>query len=180
MNKGFLPCLLTSAVAAALAACAQQPLPPPAAADLPNAAPSTACSTTRIGKAPLLRLPETRHDKAEEGAFAQKIKLNKSLTRAGAWMDAGGQWSILHLSLQSVGARSLAVQLDELQLPRQAEVFWCSADGVQRKGPYRKISSGELQTSVIKGNQAYLELWIPSVYKSTIKGRLQSAEGGYQ
>lgn len=147
---------------------------------LPAGAPPPACNAAALANAPMVKLKQTRAPTDDEGAFAQRIDIDRSLTRAGRWTDVSGGWSVLSLGLQSQNARSLSAQLSQLDLPDRTQIYWCSPDGRERNGPYRDAAGGSLWTPVVSGERAHLEIWVPSALRDTFKGTLANVQGGYR
>ncbi len=170
-----------TAVAAALllSGCAAQPASDSAPA---SAFPPEACGTAFPADAPQLQLKPTSAaaDALEPGTrpIALAHEVDRSLTRAGRWHDRADGWSSLALALHSDGARSLALHLSALKLPRRSQLWFCSPDGRVRHGPYREATGGELYTPAVPGDRAHLQIWVPTAARATLAGRLADVQGG--
>jgi hypothetical protein len=164
----------TVATALVLAACASTPPIPPSSA-LPAGSPAAACDAGAIDTASTLKLRATRNP---DGSFLERIDVGRNLTRGARWREAG-DWSVLGYAVQSGGARSLAAHLSELRLPARSEIWWCSADGRLRYGPYRDAAGGALWTPVVDGERALLQIWVPTALRSQFAGTLADVHGGY-
>lgn len=146
-----------------------------------TAYPPEACGAGFPADAPVLKLAATTvPEKDAPVAFGKRIAVDRSLTRAGGWTDRPDGWSTLALVLQSAGARSLSLHLSELQLPPRTELWLCSPDGRVRHGPYREATGGELWTPVVPGEQASLQIWVPSTARHALKGTLADVQSGYR
>jgi hypothetical protein len=106
--------------------------------------------------------------------------VEKALTQIGVWHDIGGGWSSLGLRLNSANASGMAVRLAGVSLPDKAEIWLCSPDGGQRRGPLRAGDNGELYTPVVTGAEAWLEILAPTraVPRATVT--LQEVYGGFR
>jgi hypothetical protein len=171
MPKPRNPHLSVSLLALMLAACAATPEPPRPAA-LPASSPASACNAGAIDQAATLKLRATHNP---DGSFLERIDVSRSLTR---WREFG-EWSVLGLAVQSAGARSLAAHLSALELPARTEIWWCSPDGRLRHGPYRDAAGGSLWTPVVNGEQALLQIWVPTSLRRSFAGTLADVQGGF-
>ena len=177
------PATLGFALALLLAACGgSQPVhpAPPASAKAPEG-----CGTDYPKDAPLLTLPPTREPststrKSDPFQFASSMRVRKDLAREGAWTDYNDGWSTLALRIASADAKSLALHLTQLKLPERAQIWFCSADGKFRQGPYREATGGELWTPVVVGEQAKLQIDVPTAAKTDFAGTLDEAFGGFR
>lgn len=154
------------------------------AADI-GPAPEGCAAQPTVKSMPKLRLPRTEtprvkspDDKSLE--FAQVHTVNRPLEEAGIWTDFDSGWSLLSLDVQSVSAQSIALRLREAQLPAGGEIWLCSPDRRVRQGPYRDISDGELWTPVVPGNEALLQVWVPTAGKTGFRALLADVYGGYR
>jgi hypothetical protein len=112
--------------------------------------------------------------------FANTISVNKSLTRAAALTNFDNGWSSLALRLKSEGAKSISVHLSDASLPRGTEVWLCSADSRYKEGPYRDAVGGDVWTPVVPGDEAWLEVLVPTARKKDFKATLAEVFGGFR
>lgn len=189
--KSFRSAVLLS-FAATLAACAHNPFggnraESSEALDVSSlGAPPEGCiPQPAVRSVPSLRLPRTESPRVKSDAgksleFAQVHTVNRPLEEAGTWTDFDDGWSLLSLTLGSEGALSLAVRLRDTTLPERGEIWLCSADRRVRQGPYREATDGDLWTPVVPGHEALLQVWVPTVRKSSFRALLADAYGGYR
>lgn len=168
--------LLTSVCILVLGGCTSAPEQPAAA----SAYPPEACGTAFPADTPLLKLRPTRRTDGDDDSLAQRLDIDRSLSRAGRWVDRPDGWSSLTLALQSPGAQSLSLHLSDMKLPPRTQVWFCSPDGHLRHGPYREATGGELWTPVIPGERAHLQILMPTAARAKFKGVLADAQGGYR
>lgn len=169
--------LLAGTCFLALGGCATAP---PALVAAALAYPPEACGAALPAEAPLLKLSPTRLPEGADASFAQRLDIDRSLSRAGRWTDRADGWSSLALALQSPGAQSLSLHLSDMKLPPRTQVWFCSPDGRLRHGPYREATGGELWTPVVPGERAHLQIWVPTAARAEFEGRLADAQGGYR
>lgn len=178
-------------LAATLVACAHNPFGGDrAASSAPldvstlGAPPEGCIPQPAVKSVPRLRLPRTEAPRAESKGksleFAQVHTVNRPLEDAGTWTDFDDGWSLLSLTLGSEGAQSLAVRLRDATLPERGEVWLCSADRRVRQGPYREVTGGDLWTPVVPGSEALLQIWVPTVRRTSFRALLADAYGGYR
>ena len=171
-NPHLTHCTAALLVATMLGACASTPR-----ADAPAAPyPPPACDAPAFDRAKTLELRPTRSDDAD--AFARRIPVGRSLARVARVHDTDSGWSTLLVLMQSEGAQSLSAHLRGLQLPARTEIWWCSADGRERHGPYRDAVGGELWTPVIRADRALLQVWMPAASLRQFEGELADVQGG--
>lgn len=163
----------TLAAVVLLSACAS---PPPTTKPPATAYPPEACRQV-LKDIEHLKLSRTKDGDGDQ--LSKAIKVGRSLSK-GEWIDRADGWSVSTLMMTSPGAISLSVQLSELELPRGAQVWWCSTDGRVRHGPYRDDSGASLYSPVIPGDTAMLQIWSPSNARLVLKGQLDSVQGGYR
>lgn len=171
---------------AALAACSQPQLQQPAPPAEPVLGPMpTACARPAPATVPRLRLPATENPRVSSTPgkamdFAQVHTVNRPLEDAGVWTELEGGWSVLSLELTSPRARTLAVRLRDSRLPQHTQIWLCSADGRQRQGPFQDANNGEVWTPAVDGNDARLEVWVPTHQRTNFGALLADAYGGYR
>ncbi|MES0874429.1 hypothetical protein [Sinimarinibacterium thermocellulolyticum] len=167
-------------ILAILAGCAAAPRGP----ELPSSPyPPSACEADTAKHARLLTLPPTPADPSaagDPGALAQTLPIDRKLSRVGRWQHRSDGWSSLTVSLESSGARSLALHLSGLMLPPDTQIWFCTPDGRERLGPYRDAAGGELWTPPLRGDRALLQIWVPTSAHKALGGRLAEAQGGYR
>lgn len=186
-NRPFIAIALTASAGLLLSACqswTQHPQPEVTAA-LQPAATDHACQAALKTPAPVLKLPGTdaprraaRDDNDVD--IAQIHTVNRPLQDIGVWNDMADGWSVLALTLGSSHARSIAVRLRDVQLPKQSQLWLCSLDGKLRQGPYTEAPNGELWSASIASAQARVEVWIPTPARSQFRAELTDVYGGYQ
>jgi hypothetical protein len=143
-----------------------------------NAAPypPPACDTQAFERAKRLKLSATTSKDAD--AFSRSIGVNRALTRVGHVHDVDSGWSTVLVMVQSEGALSLSAHLRDLKLPARTEIWWCSADGRERHGPYREAAGGDLWTPVIRADRGLLQVWMPTASYRSFEGELADVQGG--
>jgi lysyl endopeptidase len=165
-----------------LAGCASREAAPVPQA---SATPPEGCGKNFPPDTPLLKLdrtetPKTSAQKSQPFQFANQIEVDSELQDEGAWTDYTDGWSSLTLRLSSENAKSMALHLTRLELPERAQVWFCSADGHLRQGPYREAAGGELWTPVVLGAEARLQIDVPTLDKAGLKGEIAEAFGGFR
>jgi hypothetical protein len=152
-----------------------------------NLLPPPACAATLKSQAPVLRLPRTdapkSGDKGKDATnvdIAQIHTVNRPLQEIGIWNDAGDGWSVLTLQLGSDKARTLAVRLHDVHLPKSGALWLCSVDGKRSEGPYADAPNGELWTSAVAGSQARVEVWVPTRQRDGFRALLADVYGSYR
>lgn len=179
--------LASSALTAALllSACRSAPTQPDGSALAALPAPDQICSVHLAQPAPVLSLPGTdtpRHAAKDDKDvdIAQIHTVNRPLQEIGVWNDQGNGWSVLELALGSSRARSLAVRLRDVTLPKQSALWLCTADGKHHQGPYTEAPNGELWSASVAASQARIEVWVPSAERAQFRALLTDVYGGYQ
>lgn len=175
MRPARLSKILPVAAIALLAACASAPPPTTKAPATPY--PPEACKQA-IKNVEHLKLSRTKEGDGDQ--LSKVIRIGRSLSKLSDWTDRADGWSVSTLMMTSSGAQSLSAQLSELELPRGVQVWLCSTDGRVRHGPYRADDGASVWTPVVPGDTAMLQLWSPSNARLTIKGELESVQGGYR
>lgn len=82
---------------------------------------------------------------------------------------ASGSWDVpepgiarWRLRVASSGARSLSFELRQLQIPADAELWIYDRDGNDIQGPITTSTSGSLWTPLVRGEEAVIEVTMPS------------------
>ncbi|MGH8443657.1 MAG: hypothetical protein ACREVL_00260 [Solimonas sp.] len=185
----MVPALLVGGAALLAAGChVPNNLQSPAAGFVGEAAqapasPPPACSTALKLQAPLLQLPRTDVPKqpARDAVDISQIHtVNRPLQEIGVWNNAGDGWSVLTLQLGSEKARSLAVRLHAVRLPKNGALWLCSIDGKQHAGPYAEAPNGDLWSAALAGAQARIEVWAPTAHRDDFSGLLSDVYGSYR
>ncbi len=169
------PHKLTIAAVVLLSACVTPP--PPTTKPPATPYPPEAC-TQAMKNVEHLKLSRTKEDGGDQ--LSKVIRVGRSLNKASEWIDRADGWSVSTLMLTSPGAISLSVQLSHLSLPRGAQVWLCSPNGRVRHGPYREDDGESLWSPVVPGDTAMLQIWSPSNARLSLKGELDSVQGGYR
>lgn len=166
---------LSAATLLMLGACSSSA---PKYADAPALpAPPRACGAAMPASTPVVKLKRTVAPEPGSGdLFGRTLKINRSLTRAGEWLDGADGWSSLSLRLYSENAATLSLHISELKLPQDAEVWICTGDGGQRHGPYRDAAGGELWTPAVNGDTMDLQVWVPTRLRGELDGELKDAQ----
>ncbi|NGY04460.1 hypothetical protein [Solimonas terrae] len=188
MNRTASAIALTTTASAALllGACQSwtQKSPAQAVAETAPPAADEACHATLKMPAPILKLPGTdapRHASNDNDVdIAQIHTVNQPLQQIGVWNDQGDGWSVLALTLGSRRARSIAVRMRDVKLPKQSALWLCSPDGKLRQGPYTEAPNGELWSASIASSQARVEVWLPTPSRDAFSAELTDVYGGYQ
>jgi hypothetical protein len=182
MKSTTLLILLSLTVTACGASRSVQPArpPPPAAAKTPEG-----CGRDYPANAPLMSLaptrePSTKTQKSEPFQFANEIRVHGDLTSEGLWTDYPDGWSTLALRFASEDAKSLALHLTQVKLPPRSQIWFCSGDGKFKQGPYREAIGGELWTPVVPGEEAKLQIDVPTAAKHDFHGEIEAAFGGFR
>lgn len=149
--------------------------------------PAPACDASLQLQPPVLRLPRTdapkrepRDKNAPSVDISQIHTVNRPLQDIGVWSETAGGWSVLTLQLGSERARSLAVRLHDVHLPKGSALWLCSVDGKLRQGPYTDAPDGELWTTALSGAQARIEVWAPTASHGTFSALLTDVYGSYR
>lgn len=149
--------------------------------------PAPACDASLQLQPPVLRLPRTdapkrvpRDKNAPSVDISQIHTVNRPLQDIGVWSETAGGWSVLTLQLGSERARSLAVRLHDVHLPKGGALWLCSVDGKLRAGPYVQKPDGELWSEPVAASQARLEVWAPTARRAEVGGLLADVYGGYR
>jgi hypothetical protein len=159
------------------------------AASTASLQPPPACTAALKSQPPVLRLPRTDAPKSGDKGkgkdatnvdIAQIHTVNRPLQEIGIWNDAGDGWSVLTLQLGSDKARTLAVRLHDVHLPKNGALWLCSVDGKRSEGPYADAPNGELWTSAVAGSQARVEVWAPTRQRDDFRALLADVYGSYR
>ncbi len=167
----FVAILSASVLSSSCASVSTSSAPPPA-----TPFPPEACGAAFPANAPQLKLAATRAlDSDAALPPPQSLRIERALSSAGRWFDRADGWATLVLRLHSDKADTLSLYLNEVEIPRDAQIWVCSADGRQRHGPYREATGGQLWTSAIKGDTVDIQVWAPSFRRGEFRGRLVEA-----
>lgn len=117
----------------------------------------------------------------EHGPVLIALNVPSSLDlSAGQWTSEGGV-SVWRLRLYSQQARLLIPSFSRFDLPTGAELRVMSVDGSQVQGPYTRADrsrDGGLTTALVTGDQALLELRVPTSSRSQVHLALASLGHG--
>jgi hypothetical protein len=147
-------------------------------ASLSTAAP--AASTLRALALPAvdvdtLRAEDAIHDQlGMPYRYAVLHSVDLDNRRHGAWTTLADGRAIWRLRLQSPGAESLHLGIDRLALPAGATLWLRSLDGRTLQGPWTRDdrnAAGGLWTPVVLGDDAVLELDLPSGLSAAVRRR---------
>lgn len=145
-----------------------------------GAAAPSACAP--LGSEAKLQLPATPASKNSNSAealdLAQVYTVNRPLQEVAVWQDREDGWSLLSLQIGSAHARSIAVRLREVKLPGATQAWLCGSTA--RQGPFTEAPKGELWTPVVAGEQARLEVWVPTAQRGEFTAMLADVYGGYR
>jgi lysyl endopeptidase len=120
---------------------------------------------------------EASKDEPLRYAVAQPVNLN---TPDGAWDSPAADVARWRLGIESEGAESLALRLEDLRLPTGSELRWIGEDSGDIQGPFGSADSGSLWLPVVRGSRALLELRVPAALKDQFGLRIAEAQHGYQ
>ncbi|NKF21817.1 hypothetical protein [Solimonas marina] len=175
--------LLTLITAGTLSACKLSDLH--VGASTPPLPAPPVCTVDLRTPAPILNLPLTDTPRGPAGGddidIAQIHTVNQPLADIGTWNDEPDGWSVLALTLGSRRARSLAVRMRDVKLPKQAQVWLCgTGGGKSRQGPYTNAPEHEIWTSPVNAPIARIEVWVPTAERPHFGATLTDVYGGYQ
>jgi hypothetical protein len=149
---------------------------------------AAACQSPPPAPTPVVERPQPKPRPAVLGPkpeacgpqFVDLHPVDKPLGAISSWRTLSGGWSSLGLRLTTANASGVAVRLSGVGLPEQAEIWLCSPDGSQRRGPLRAGPDGQLYTPVVTGAEAWLEVLSPTrgVPKTTLT--LVEVYGGFR
>jgi hypothetical protein len=122
---------------------------------------------------------QTRDSKSAPLRFANSIAVGLPLVRNARITHFDNGWSSLALRIQSGGAKSISVHLTDVFLPRDTEIWLCSSDGLQQQGPYREALDGDVWTPVVRGEEAWLDVLVPTAHQSDFQATLAQVFGGF-
>ena len=120
---------------------------------------------------------EASKDEPLRYAVAQAINLN---TPDGAWDNPAADIARWRLGIESEGAESLALRLEDLRLPAGSELRWIGEDSGDVQGPFGAADAGTLWLPVVRGSRALLELRLPAALKEQFGLRIAEAQHGYR
>jgi len=153
------------------------------------ALPATGLTTDSpaLAALPELRLPLTAVRagvealKGEPLRFAVTVPLSLDV-RHGRWDSPRAGLSRWQLRIESTGARSLALQLRQLQLPEGAQLWFYDASGRDVQGPFSPNSATALSghLPLVRGETAVLEVLVPTERAGELSFVLAEAYHGYR
>src|SRR3546814_408207 len=106
--------------------------------------------------------------------------LNRPLQEICVLTNQGSGGSVMKLAIGSIHARSLAVRLRDVTLPKQSVLWLCAIGGKQHQGPYTEAPNGELWSASVSASRARIEVWVPSAERAKFSALLTDVYGGYQ
>lgn len=101
--------------------------------------------------------------------LAMTVPMSLGLAQ-GSWSQQG-DIAMWRARVQSTGATLLVAGFDRVNLPARAELRWSSLDGEVVQGPYTAADvndAGELWTALIPGDEALLELRVPTAQREAV------------
>lgn len=120
---------------------------------------------------------EASKDEPLRYAVAQAINLH---TPDGDWDNPAADIARWRLGIESEGAESLALRLEDLRLPAGSELRWIGEDSGDVQGPFGAADAGTLWLPVVRGSRALLELRLPAALKDQFGLRIAEAQHGYE
>ncbi len=98
----------------------------------------------------------------------------------GTWDSPAEGIARWRLGIESQGAQSLALRLEDLRLPAGSALRWVGEDSGDVQGPFVAADSGTLWLPVVRGGRALLELRLPAALKQQFGVRIAEAQHGYR
>ncbi|MDM4772325.1 serine protease [Solimonas sp. SE-A11] len=98
----------------------------------------------------------------------------------GIWDQPAASQARWRLGIDSNGAESLSLRLEDLHLPAGSELRWIGEDSGDIQGPFGADSSGTLWLPLVRGSHALLELRLPAAEKGHASLRIAEAQHGYR
>lgn len=144
------------------------------------------CTSNFVQRAGALKLANTKaptdlvDKKSEPLRFANTINVSKPVAELAKVSHLDGGWSSFALSIRSQGAQSISIHLTAATLPRGTEIWLCAPDGTRNEGPYRDAIGGDVWTPVVTGEEAWLEVLVPTVQENIFKATLAEVFGGFR
>ena len=120
---------------------------------------------------------EESKDEPLRYAVAQPTNLN---TPDGAWDSPAEGIARWRLGIESQGAESLALRLEDLRLPAGSALRWIGEDSNDVQGPFVAADSGTLWLPVVRGARAMLEVRLPAALQDQFGLRIAEAQHGYK
>lgn len=103
--------------------------------------------------------------------YAQAQNLDADVS-SGSWsQDSNGLWH-WRLRLSAPGALSLALRLQSLQLPEQAELWFYDTAGRDVQGPFTNADGDSLLTPLVRSDEAVLDASMPAKARDSFALRL--------
>lgn len=115
--------------------------------------------------------------------FATPVEVNFDLWTSGTSQLLADGSRLWRLRIESPGALSLNLTLDEFDIPEGAGLWLYSPDGRQIQGPYERKHAnelGELWTSIILGSEMVVELHEPAAVVEKSRVRISRVNHGYR
>ncbi|AXQ30239.1 serine protease [Solimonas sp. K1W22B-7] len=120
-------------------------------------------------------------DDAKEHPLQYAVGLPLDLGVAdGGWDSPAAGIARWRLGIDSQGAESLALSLEDLKLPAGAELRWIGEDSGDAQGPLAAEADGSLLLPVVRGGHALLELRLPAARKGGFGLHIVEAQHGYR
>jgi hypothetical protein len=119
-------------------------------------------------------LSAARAQKGQPLVFAAGAALPLDLSN-GTWTPLEGGVSQWQARVASPGARMLSVNFSQFQLPEGAKLYLYDTAGTLVQGPYtaaNETPEGILSTAVVPGDEAVIELRVPTALQSQVQLKL--------
>lgn len=120
---------------------------------------------------------QRHHQEAQRFAVPQTLSAGVA---DGEWEDAADGSSVWRLRVSSPGAASLSVELRELQLPADAELWISTADGQDAQGPYTAADGPSLLTALVRSDEAVIEASMPTAEREQFQLQLAQVFHAYR
>lgn len=129
-------------------------------------------------------LPTVQVQKATDSAKEDPLRYAAALatnlnTPDGAWDQPAPGIARWRMGIDSEGAISLALRLEDLHLPAGAELRWIGDDSGDVQGPFSADISGRLWLPLVRGARATLEVRLPATLKEQFGLRVAEAQHGF-
>ncbi|HEY0914943.1 MAG TPA: hypothetical protein VGE22_08745, partial [Solimonas sp.] len=98
----------------------------------------------------------------------------------GSWDSPADGIARWRLGIESQGAESLALRLEDLRLPAGSALRWVGEDSGDVQGPFVAADSGTLWLPVVRGARAVLEVRLPAALREQFGLRIAEAQHGYR
>lgn len=147
--------------------------PPPCASNFAQRAGNLTLANTLAPK-------DLVDNKSAPQQFANTINVSKPLKDLAKASRYDNGWTSYALSVQSRGAQSISVHITAATMPRHSEIWLCSPDGLRSEGPYRDPVGGDVWTTVVPGEVAWLDVLVPTAQENSFKATLAEVFGGFK